>query len=166
MNKKTFFSGDTIIFFCLIAMLFVMMITTIKYLPNTSEEKVIVSGATDRVQRVAELSNIQGLEIIDVLCDTDSMGLTIDCSHTIYGKKVLPKEQLRRGGIYVYDDGRENVRTIHRLVACYKIIEEILVNDVFCSETLIFKGDNNYYADDPISRDKVLYKVIYIGGLS
>jgi len=73
--------------------------------------------------------------ISEVGCDSDSMGLTMDCGDQVYLKYITVSDRLRPGSIYVYEDG--NTSVVHRLVICV---------DTDCNMT-VFKGDNNYIAE-------------------
>ena len=82
-------------------------------------------------------------------CISDSMGMIIDCRNDIKVKRVVDKDNLAIGNIYVYNSTVPNKTIIHRLIldcrlGCYGYI---------------FKGDNNYGADEPVDKSKVLYEV-------
>ena len=86
---------------------------------------------------------------IHTLCISDSMGLLIDCRNNINVEKVTDNNILELGNIYVYNSTMPNQTIIHRYVldcrqGCFGYI---------------FKGDNNYGADEPVEQARVLYKV-------
>lgn len=85
-----------------------------------------------------------------ISCESDSMGLTLDCKDTAYGEVVRANDEIIRGDIYVYESGNSSV--IHRLVNCVN-------ND--CSGTLVFKGDANRVAEF-VNRTKLRYHIIRI----
>jgi len=65
-----------------------------------------------------------------ISCDSDSMGLGINCGDEFYSRTIDPVEPLSAGEIYIFrDDDNESV--IHRLV--FRLD----------NGSLIFKGDNN-----------------------
>lgn len=80
-------------------------------------------------------------------CDTNSMGLTLRCGDKAYMKET---NYFVRGDVYTYNytvNETDNKTLIHRLVGCYKIQNETIVDDLACEEYLVFMGDNNPYAD-------------------
>lgn len=86
-----------------------------------------------------------------IKCGSDSMGLIVDCKDTVYSKLLESNESLKVGSMYIYKDGKREV--IHRLVKdC----------SVGCFG-YIFKGDNNYRADNVIKRSDIVREVVQIG---
>ena len=80
-------------------------------------------------------------------CISDSMGLIIDCRNELRAEDIKNKN-FNIGDIYIYRLS-ENNTVIHRLVydcrqGCFG---------------LIFKGDNNYGADQPVNETQILYRV-------
>lgn len=80
-------------------------------------------------------------------CETNSMGLTLRCGDSAYMKET---NSFKRGGVYTYNytvNETHNKTLIHRLVGCYTIEDYRIVDDLECSDYLVFMGDNNPYAD-------------------
>lgn len=89
---------------------------------------------------------------IDVGCDSDSMGLVIDCLNRHYVKEVAGESDMVLGQIYVFNRSEDNTPTMHRYV-------------LDCTDGCfgyIFKGDNNYIADDPVPSDKIRYHLVEV----
>jgi len=82
-----------------------------------------------------------------VSCDSDSMGLSVNCHDEFYSRYVDGVEPLRVGEIYLYHDGNDSI--IHRLVFDLK------------NGSLIFKGDNNERAE-LVDRSMVYAKPLYM----
>ena len=82
-------------------------------------------------------------------CDSDSMGLTLNCRDKIYYNYVSKNEPLELGMIYLYK--KDNKIIIHRLVQCL---------DENCS-IAVFKGDNNYIAEF-VNRTQIIKKVEWV----
>lgn len=95
--------------------------------------------------------NSEELKEIHTKCGSDSMGLIFDCNDTIYTRPVTYDTILKKGTIYIYQKG-SGKQIIHRFMKCF---------DEFCTK-LIFKGDNNRYADGLINRSQVLQEVIQV----
>ena len=140
----------------LIAFVFIVVVTVMIY---TSSHPIIISFGMDNnfLEAVKIQANYlqpkQGISV-SPLCGTDSMGLVMKCSDTLRLSVIGQNEILTLGDIYIYNttnSSNENHPIVHRYVAC--------ANDD-CSK-LVFKGDNNYYAEI-INRSQVAYKVIGI----
>lgn len=86
-------------------------------------------GSTPEFQTI-----VKGETIFRMSCDSNSMGLTLNCNDQVIAKKF--NENLKLGEIYVYK-GENNSNVVHRLVYCI---------DPNCNET-VFKGDNNLYGE-------------------
>lgn len=84
-----------------------------------------------------------------VSCESDSMGLTLDCNDEAYGNIVQKRDRLIVGDIYVYR--RENTSIIHRLVRCL---------DKDCNVS-VFKGDNNKVAEF-VNRSQIRYHIVRV----
>ena len=94
---------------------------------------------------------IQSFDTIGILgCDSNSMGLTLNCRDTVYKQKVDQNETLYLGNIYTYRSW-DNVSVIHRLVGC---------KDPDCN-VAIFKGDNNRIVEF-VNRSMIEYRVTMV----
>jgi hypothetical protein len=82
-------------------------------------------------------------------CESNSMGLTINCDDQAYIQHIDTDSVFELGGIYIYTKGNKTI--IHRLVYCI---------DVDCNQT-IFKGDNNAYGEE-VNRSQIIGKVIKV----
>lgn len=82
-------------------------------------------------------------------CDSDSMGLTLNCGDKVYSREVKNDESLLKGHIYIYEKGNQSI--VHRLVACI---------DQDCNQT-VFKGDNNQVAEF-VNRSQIKKKVLQV----
>ena len=78
-------------------------------------------------------------------CGSDSMGLSFKCDDMVHTEKSF---KLEEGDVYIFKN-KNGTHVIHRLVkdcrqGCYG---------------LIFKGDNNLYADNVVNESDILYRV-------
>lgn len=81
-----------------------------------------------------------------VTCDSNSMGLTINCNDRLYERAVNKDEKLQIGAIYAYEDGNSSI--VHRLIEC---------EDENCS-IAIFKGDNNMKGEK-VLRENITHQI-------
>lgn len=84
-----------------------------------------------------------------ISCDSDSMGLSINCGDVAYSKSITIDEELVLGEIYLYKLPDINNSVIHRYVLDLG------------NGSLIFKGDNNEYAE-LVNREWVFAKPLYL----
>lgn len=98
-----------------------------------------------------------------VECDTNSMGLTLRCGDEAYLRET---NTFTRGMVYTYNftvNDTEETTIIHRLVGCYTIKNNTIVDDMACSDYLVFMGDNNDMADRIQTVSSADYKqVLYV----
>ncbi len=85
-------------------------------------------------------------KVLKVGCDSNSMGLTINCDDKLYVDAVKSDEELFLGTIYGFRF--DNKTFVHRLVQCV---------DIDCNLT-VFKGDNNLVAEF-VNRSDIVYRV-------
>ncbi len=69
-------------------------------------------------------------------------------------RELNQEEILIRGRIYVYETNNET--------ATFTVVHRLIGYGDLNKESLIFKGDSNQYADDPILRDQVLFEVVAV----
>tara|TARA_Y100000310_G_scaffold29667_1_gene28201 strand:+ start:1640 stop:1999 length:360 start_codon:yes stop_codon:yes gene_type:complete len=84
-----------------------------------------------------------------ISCKSDSMGMILDCRDEVHSRLITNSDKVKEGRIYIYEkDGKE---IIHRLVKC-----------LYNCTVLVFKGDNNYIADNLVKRSQVIKEVVQI----
>lgn len=108
---------------------------------------------------------VQGYDIkmVDVLdvdkidkvgCESNSMGMTLNCDDVVYGEYLEEGKPLDVGGIYVYekkDFNNETYKVVHRLIKCV---------DYDCNMT-VFKGDANVVGEF-VKKEDIIYKVVRV----
>jgi hypothetical protein len=82
-------------------------------------------------------------------CETDSMGLSINCGDVTYSRNVGFDDELELGEIYIYKDPEANHSVIHRLVL------------ELSNGSLVFKGDNNEWGE-LVPREWVLAEPLWM----
>ena len=118
-----------------------MVITTITIL-------IVLSLKLDSTIQLEETEIADlGITTARTKCNSNSMGLMMDCNDKLYIQKVKPNEQLKIGQVYIYPHWKDNISVIHRLVAC---------QNENCTK-LIFKGDQNSRADPVINRSQITH---------
>lgn len=85
-----------------------------------------------------------------VSCESQSMGLMLDCkSTTLYYKQLRPEDPVYEGRVYLYEKDADTL-VIHRLMGSIGLD----------NEQYIFKGDaNEYYDDELVNRSQILYEL-------
>lgn len=102
----------------------------------------------DDNRRVVESFNATDLLIsVPISCETQSMGLTLNCKDNLFTELITESSVLIEGDIYIYNRNGQTI--VHRLVKCL---------DNQCNQS-IFKGDNNYVADDIVEKSQIFAKV-------
>ena len=119
--------------------------------PYKLEEKTETIYLVDGENDVEDLNASEHLIKSQITCDSQSMGLLLDCEDTVFSRILDDEEKLKEGKIYKYRNTK-GYYIIHRLVKCL---------DENC-ETLVFKGDNNFIADNIIQRSEVEHEVVQI----
>ncbi len=117
---------------------------------NPPEEKTETIYLVKDENKVEPLNSTDYLIKSQVSCESQSMGLTIGCKDTLFSRILEEDEKLIEGRIYKYRFS-DHYR-VHRLVKCL---------DESCS-TLVFKGDNNFKADEIVMRHDVKQEVVQI----
>jgi len=89
--------------------------------------------------------------VSEIRCDSDSMGMTLNCDQRVRWHYVKSDEALKTGSLYIYDDPWTNDTLIlHRLVGCLAPYNDTIIEDCTLYSFLIFKGDNNRVMDIPV----------------
>ena len=119
--------------------------------PCKVEEKAETIFLVDDENKVEQLNASEYLIKSQISCDSQSMGLLLNCKDTIFSRILDEEEKLKEGKIYKYRSPN-GYYVIHRLVKCI---------DENC-DLLVFKGDNNFIADTIIQRSEVEHEVVQI----
>ena len=142
-------------FICISAMI-VMVVLLTSFLTSFTRE---INGKIkeETIYFVDDMDTLQKIDSEEVYikfkisCESDSMGLIMNCKDTIYSKLVTEKTKLREGRIYTYRVN-ENKSRIHRLLKCL---------DKKCTK-LLFKGDANRFVDKIVNRNQIEKEVYQI----
>lgn len=102
----------------------------------------------------ARYSHVIAYDVLGVAACTNSMLPGIACDDDLYFVYVSIDEEYVLGRSYVFNGtayGFSSDIVLHRLVGCI---------DASCDQ-LIFMGDNNDYVDPVVSRDDVMWRLVW-----
>jgi hypothetical protein len=88
---------------------------------------------------------------------SDSMGVGMRHGDTALLQDLFSNEPLRLGQVYVYED-TEGVLVSHRIAYCFKIKDNKPIEDLYCDEHIVFRGDNNRVGE-LVHRNQIKYWV-------
>ncbi len=144
MNNERFL----ILLMFAITIYFSLLMSVNSHEHNLGEANAADIYLLDDNQKVVERFNASDLLFsVPISCDSQSMGLSLNCKDSLFTELVTENSMLIEGDIYIYTKNEKII--VHRLVKCL---------DDQCNRS-IFKGDNNYVADDIVEKSKIFARV-------